>query len=244
MEPAQHVDALEADAAALADAAERAGLDAAVPSCPGWHVGDLVAHVGRVHRWATTIVVGRLTDAVPVDEPAPIPAGPELLAWYRATAAELVAALRAIDPDEPLWVWADAAPTAAFWIRRQALETVVHRWDAEAAAGAPGPIRPALGADGIDELLDVLLPTGRLGDLSGGNGETIHVHATDIAGEWLIRLDPGGPVVTRGHAKGDVAARGPAGRLLLLLWGRLGPADLEVFGDASLLERWRARVRP
>ncbi len=244
MEPRQHLVALAADSAALAEAAERAGLDAGVPSCPGWTVGDLVAHVGRVHRWATTVVAERHTEPVSVKGEPRAPGRPDLLGWYRQGAADLLAALRGVDPGEPMWVWANAESTAAFWIRRQAQETAVHRWDAEAAAGAPGVIDPLLGVDGIDELLDVLLPTGRLGDLTDGAGETLHLHATDTAGEWLIRFDAGGPVVTRGHAKGNAAARGPAGELLLLLWGRRRPAELEVLGDVALVEHWQALVRP
>jgi hypothetical protein len=50
-------------------------------------------------------------------------------------------------------------------------------------------------------------------------------------------------VVTREHAKGDVAARGTASSLLLFLYGRVPADDLEVFGDAALLARWRELVQ-
>jgi hypothetical protein len=49
----------------LADEGEAfaAALDgdatAAVPSCPGWSIVDLAAHVGSYHRWAADL----LTDA-------------------------------------------------------------------------------------------------------------------------------------------------------------------------------------
>ncbi len=46
----EHIDQLAAEGPRLADAAQRAGLDAAVPGCPGWQVRDLVTHVGGVHR--------------------------------------------------------------------------------------------------------------------------------------------------------------------------------------------------
>ena len=62
------------------------------------------------------------------------------------------------------------------------------------------------------------------------------------AGEWLARLTPDGVVVTAEHAKGDVAARGTASDLLLFLYGRVPAHDLEVFGDSSLLGRWRELV--
>ena len=67
-----------------------------------------------------------------------------------------------------------------------------------------------------------------------GDG-TVHLHCTDVDGEWLVARRDGEVTVTAEHAKGDVAARGSASDLLLFLWGRV-PADaLEVFGDADLL---------
>jgi hypothetical protein len=44
------------------------------------------------------------------------------------------------------------------------------------------------------------------------------------------------------HGKGNVAARGPASSLLLLLYRRLAPGEgnTEVFGDAAVLDRWLA----
>ncbi len=55
-------------------------------------------------------------------------------------------------------------------------------------------------------------------------------------------LSPDGLVVTREHAKGDVAARGTASDLLLFLYGRADADRLDVFGDAALLARWRELV--
>jgi predicted lipid carrier protein YhbT len=61
-------------------------------------------------------------------------------------------------------------------------------------------------------------------------------------GEWLVRFNGDDVTVTREHGKGDVAVRGPVEDLFLWLWGRI-PADrLEVFGDRSLLERYRQLV--
>jgi predicted lipid carrier protein YhbT len=72
-------------------------------------------------------------------------------------------------------------------------------------------------------------------------GPSIHVHCTDTEGEWLVQLPADGErVVTREHAKADVALRGPAEGLLLMLWGRLdsAAADLEVIGDTDVVNRW------
>src|SRR2546430_11806167 len=52
MEIAEHVNALRREGEWLADAAERAGLDAPVPPCAPWQVKDLLRHTGYVHRWA------------------------------------------------------------------------------------------------------------------------------------------------------------------------------------------------
>ncbi len=45
--------------------------------------------------------------------------------------------------------------------------------------------------------------------------------------------------VTREHAKGDVALRGAAGDVLLVLWGRMAIDDAEVdtFGSDDVLRR-------
>ena len=118
----------------------------------------------------------------------------------------------------------------------------MHRVDAESAAGTPTPLDAELAVDGIDEFLTVFLP--RLADNFGDVGDaTVHVHCTDVEGEWLVARRDGEITVTAEHAKGDVAARGSASDLALFLWGRV-PADaLEVFGDADLLARFREAIR-
>ena len=48
---------------------------------------------------------------------------------------ELVATLDAVDPELPAWNFAPQAKKAAFWHRRMAHETAIHRWDAQMAGG-------------------------------------------------------------------------------------------------------------
>jgi len=48
-----YIAAIRDNASALVDAAERAGLDAQVPSCPDWVVADLLEHIGTVHHGFT-----------------------------------------------------------------------------------------------------------------------------------------------------------------------------------------------
>ncbi|MEV4286740.1 maleylpyruvate isomerase N-terminal domain-containing protein [Nonomuraea bangladeshensis] len=72
--------------------------------------------------------------------------------------AGLRAEFAAREPGEATLTWYDPDQTVGFWIRRMALETVVHRIDAELAAGTPvTPVPDDLAADGVDEILTVML---------------------------------------------------------------------------------------
>lgn len=213
-----------------------------VPTCPEWTLVDLVTHVGWVHRWQEAqLRSDDPTTIVRIDRSGEIE--PDALSdWYHDGLMSLLGALDRTPPDRP-------APTfggpgvAAFWARRAAHETAIHRWDAEAAVDRAAPLDADQAIDIVDELLDVLAP-GRF-DATAWDGDevTIHLHATDIAGEWLVRLGREGVAATREHAKGDVAARGSASDLALLITGRVPPARLEVFGDASALDRWASAIR-
>ncbi len=226
---------------ALVDAAE-VDLHAPVPSAPGWDTAELLRHVGVV-LGRTSVILRTGTMERPTRDNGLLPEAPEdgVVDWYRARLTEVVADLEAIDDVErPVWAFSPAHRRAGFWPRRMTQETMVHRVDAEQAVGRPvEPIDPALGVDGIDELLTVFVPAFGA-DRTPGDGRTVHLHATDVEGEWLIRFAPGDVVVETGHAKGDAAVRGAAGDLLLWLWGRVSLDDLEVFGDRSAAEALRS----
>lgn len=235
----QYLEAITRESAALADAARLAGLDAPVPTCPGWTVADLLEHMGNVQRWAARTVATRPAERISRRDMSEAPPRAELLAWFHAAGRELVTTLAAADPAAPVWTFGPDG-TVRFWFRRQAHEVTVHRVDAERAAGRPAaPIAPDLAADGIDEWLGFAAAFGH--DALRGEGETVHLHCTDTAdgelGEWLLTLRPDGPGLERVHAKGDVAARGAASDLDLFVAGRVGVDALEVFGDGALLER-------
>jgi uncharacterized protein (TIGR03083 family) len=240
MQTLEYLDTLARDSDALADAAAAAGPNAPVPTCPGWTVSDLMVHMVQGDRWARSIVESRSTERVMPEMPDDAPTGAALVPYFRAGAQELVATLRTVPSDTSVWTFSSADRTARFWCRRRAQETAVHRVDAESAAGTPHPVDQTLAADGIDELLTVFLPRLAGGVVLDGS---IHVHCTDTEGEWLVRRDGDDLVVTREHAKGDVAARGTASDLLLFMWGRRPVSALEVFGDGDLLDRFRESIR-
>jgi uncharacterized protein (TIGR03083 family) len=240
MEYADYCDAIRRDGHALGAAAREAGVDRSVPSCPDWQVADLLGHVGRLHRWVATIVESEGDDPADHWSDAEPPPADVRLDWFAAGVDLLADALMRVDPAAAAWSWTDDR-TAGFWARRQANETAVHRWDAQLATGDAQPIDHALAVDGIDEFFG-LIPFWRHESRVRGTGESIHLHCTDGAGEWLVRIGTDGVLVTREHAKGDVAMRAPASDLLLFLWGRVDHSGAEVFGDASLLDRWQQLV--
>ncbi|WP_068165661.1 maleylpyruvate isomerase family mycothiol-dependent enzyme [Rhodococcus phenolicus] len=215
--------------------------DRPVPTCPGWTVERLIGHVGRVHRRAASwLTTGG--GSARIEQP---PAAEHLPDWVRCGLDDLLAAQDALDPGRTVATWSGPRPPS-FWIRRMAIETALHRVDGELAVSAATAIDTPLAVDGVDELFEVVLPPRGTGDLRRG-GETLHLHATDPdlaegVGEWLIGLGAETLTVEHAHAKGDVAVRGSASDLLLLLWNRLDSAGFEVFGDRAILERWRSAV--
>lgn len=256
METAEHIDALRAAGRELAEAARVAGPAAPVPACPGWQVRDLVAHIGGVHRWAAAYVAERRAEAMDAGERAryrdQMPDDAELVDWYAAAHADLVAALQAAPYDLECWTFLPAPSPLAFWARRQAHETLIHRIDAEAAAGKPGTLPDAaLAADGIDELLACFLTRPKSG-LRADPPRNLGVRASDVDEEWIVRVGPEkaevlhGPGCVRTRAEGgsaDCVVTGTAADLYLFLWNRTGTDRLRVDGDASLLDLWRESAR-
>jgi uncharacterized protein (TIGR03083 family) len=231
--------AVRRDGLGLADAAEAAGPATPVPGCPGWDVAELVWHLTEVQYFWADIVALRLQDPEAVARLERPEGFPALLARCRSGVEHLASTLAATDPATPVWTWA-RRKDAGFVIRHQAQEAAVHRWDAEQAAGRAFSIEPDLAADSIDEFLEHTAAWRNEG--APPVGGTVHLHATDAAGEWTISEDAAGALVVQaGHSKGEAALRGRASDLLLILYRRLGPEAAEAFGDAGVLERFLSR---
>ena len=230
---------LRENSAALAVAARAAGLSAAVPPCPGWDVEKLVRHIGRVQGGAAAVVKAR----GPVDRDAQpdMPKGEGCIEEFERRSVDLADALDALPEDFPIWNWFGIdPPIPGFYHRRMAQEVGVHRWDAEAAAGATAPIDAALAADGLDELFMTFLTFGPAEVDLGGS---MHLHATDADSEWFVTTVDRKLVATPEHAKADAAVRGSASDLLLFAWNRIAPAQLEVIGDASVPSAWAEKIK-
>jgi uncharacterized protein (TIGR03083 family) len=240
MDGIDYVSHVRADSERLASVLEDGPLDARIAACPEWDLRALAGHLGWVQRWATVAAANARAP-----ERGEVPRAPaddaELPGWFRSGAEALATTLAGLDPAAPTWHIFPAPQVGAVWPRRQAHETVMHRWDAEQAVGKVTPIDPVLAADGIDEYFVVMLPRRLERDVPAVPTGSLHVHCTDTAGEWTVRMVDGSLAVERAHAKGDAALRGPAEALLLRLWARPQPADaVEVIGDAAVAEQWFA----
>ena len=219
-----------------------------VPTTPDWTLTGLAEHVGFSYRWMMTIVATRATAPVrradilgrpKPDDPAELPA------WLREGAADLVDAVRSTGSTTPVWSWAGGTQPAEWWLQRNLYELVVHTADAALALDRPVTLDPELAAAGIDEWLTIL-PFIHADDLPDAlpPGRSLHLHAVD-GGEWLLRGTPDGLDWERGHTKANVAVRGPAGALYLLLSRRLSPdaPALEIHGDRPTLETWLSTTK-
>jgi uncharacterized protein (TIGR03083 family) len=235
MDPSVHLDHFTADTATLL-AAYREDPTAPAWEGLGWNRAQLLHHVANVHGWIRAQLQFGPSERIRLGSVESAPDGSELLEWFEAGAAELRELLVTMDLDATWPTWAGPQP-GTFFPRRMAQEAAVHRWDM-----VGGTIDAELAVDGVDELLSLFAPRLPADRLAGAEG-SIHLHATDTEGEWLVRFTPDGITFEHGHAKGDVAVRGGAQDLLLWTWNR-APVDerFEVFGDRGLLEAWRTAV--
>jgi uncharacterized protein (TIGR03083 family) len=242
--------ALRAEGAAfLAAVSEPGVVSAAVPSCPDWTVGDLVRHLGAVYRRtrmnAGSAGVDDHWGPVIVPDEAPAADDEGVVPWFAAEHSQLAAFLEELDPDLPTWNWAPQARVAAFWHRRMAHETAVHRWDAQVASRLPEPLESKLAGDTVAEALDTFLPAGRRRSPADVTG-LAHLTATDVGQEWYVRLRGAGIALLDTDTLLDddahparAAASGTASDLALALWGRVTFDVVETAGDIALLEALR-----
>ncbi|MFF5536721.1 maleylpyruvate isomerase family mycothiol-dependent enzyme [Streptomyces cinerochromogenes] len=244
METAEFLEILDREGRLLAASAGAAGTDAKVPTCPEWQVRDLVRHTGTVHRWAAALVADGHTTPRPLDDPPELD-GAELVDWYRDGHRLLVDTLAAAPADLECWTFhpAPSPSPLAFWTRRQAHETTVHRYDAEAArGGTPSPVARDFAVDGIDELLRGFHARSR-SRLRSEEPRVLRVRAVDAGPDavWTVRLTAEPPVTVRaedGPAEAELS--GPAELLYLALWNRTAPP--RVTGDPALAALWRERA--
>ncbi|MDX6371610.1 MAG: hypothetical protein QOD98_598 [Nocardioidaceae bacterium] len=233
---AQHLAGLSDAMRAFVRYADRAGLEAPVPTCPDWTVLDLVAHQGMVHRWAAALLRGeRPSDEEVAAYETSGRDSEHPLAWLAAGASALSEAVNGAPEDlEALVFLNDAPPAREFWARRQCHETTMHAVDALAASLGRPPrpdevwIDPELAGDGIDELLGGFLTRSR-SRLRCDADAMLVVCPEDLADWWEVSMGPR-PAVTSRHTAArlpsddaDWELTGTAVELYLRLWNRTDP---------------------
>ncbi len=240
MKITEFVEILEREGELLAEQAERAGTDALVPTCPPWRIADLLLHTGGVHRWAASYVREAAVEPAPFPDPPEL-VGAELPAWFREGHAALVRTLAEAPADVQCWTFLPTAPPSAlaFWARRQAHETTVHRMDAEAALGvAFSPVSPEFAEDGVDELLTGFHARPR-SRVRTDRPRVLRIRAADTGAVWTVHLSQEPPRTVLGDAgPADCEVTADAAWLYAALWNRLPLAGPGVTGDDSLARLW------
>jgi len=233
-----HLEGLRSALVAFVRYADRAGLQARVPTTPDWTVRQLVAHQGMVHRWAAALVRGEHVDPDAVELEGR--SAPDPLDWLRDGAIEVVQAIHEAPDDlDALVFLRDAPPARRFWARRQCHETTMHAVDALSAALGRYPkaddtwISTELALDGIDELLTGFITRSK-SRLRSQEPMTILVEPTDSDRAWLVHVSDQPAVTERigwssselasvsrpSPAEADVVLTAHAVALYLTLWNR------------------------
>lgn len=228
---------------------------ARVPTCPDWTVRDLLQHLTEVHGFWAAVIGDRLTGAAISEfeqkRPA-LPDDPVQLQELRGEAtSELLKALNGREPSEPAWSWFAPDQTVDFTWRMQTHETIMHRVDAELAAGLPNsPIDPEIAADGIGHVVDVMwawAPADIVRTVTG----IVEIRASDTGRSWLVNTirwsgtawgqtftgQPGCERVDVGEP--DATISGTAEDLDLLVWTR-ADRNIARSGDPIVLSEFQA----
>jgi uncharacterized protein (TIGR03083 family) len=233
--------------------------EARVPSCPDWNAADLLWHLATVQGWWAEVLSARPERPEEVDPPRP-ETYDGLLAAYDEWSAALATALDGAAPAEEAWNWSDDH-TVGFILRRQAHEALIHRVDAELAAGLPSELDPVLASDGVHEVLDVMFggcpPWGTWTPSDDG---LVRVDTTDTGEQFWLRFgifsgtSPESGTSYDGEedfhvvpapecdVEPEAVIDGPSAALDLWLWHRGDDAAVSVAGDEAMVARFRAVV--
>lgn len=223
----QYLIHLNSDYRLLAAAIPGAPVD--VPSCPGWTTDDLAKHIAQVYLHQAFVV-----------ESGNAPENKEHLSLYPRTEdflefmgwgfAAITKALDVNRPERSTWSWHHSDHSVDFWFRRMAHETVIHRIDAELAAGSVTPIDEALALDGVDEVLDFLPLLGSWPEAPNVNFGIVSIVASTKSGErlWDVNFTNEAATVSatdESNPNARLVISGDAEAMDLYLWGRIDSSD-------------------
>jgi len=240
MDNSRYLECLDEEYSLLRDAAAAADLTVPVPSCPGWTMDDLIHHVAEVYLHKVTLM---RTGEWPARWPPRSLADEPRLALLARAYGELTAEFAARGPDAATPTWYEQDQSVAFWFRRLAQETVIHRIDAEQAAGLlPTRVPDDLAMDGIDEVLNRFLSYFSPEGIAGMKGE--HLADEDCTETIIVAAGNASWTVWPSRTREIAVADGVHGEpratiaaapdpLLRWLWGRAGDEVVRVDGDPA-----------
>ena len=127
------------------------------------------------------------------------------------------------------------------WARRQASEIAIHRFDAEQARGITSRFDPHFANDMLDELLVGFAARPR--PLAVERPQVMHVHAVDTDEHWYVSMGPEDTETSRDGAAADLTLTGTAADLYVRLWNRMPGTDIEMTGNADLMDLWNGNFR-
>jgi uncharacterized protein (TIGR03083 family) len=261
-----YLDRFRRNRAAILEAAAL-GFDRPITGCPGWDVAALTAHMGRVYtfwlKWVSERPRGYSREAfneIIHERDARLPgynawegAGfpkdsrPDgIVPFARQAGDDLDAALIDLDPADTVWTFVPGHQTGAFVFRRLAMETTIHRWDAEDAHGIARPIDEALARDGIDEMLMMFQnDPGYDANRERRHGQTLLLREDPGLGQdtapgfrRLVSFDHAGIGTSKDGGPADATITGTASDLWLFIMGRRSPEEMRIEGDANLAASW------
>ena len=248
LDPEAVREALLTETDLLADLYRDSDPTTPVPTCPGWTLGQLVAHVGGAHRWTATMVRRRSTEKVDYAEVPDVRRPHDQQAaveWLRDSARQIIAAVGETGSDVPVWTPFGVLRPAEWWIRRRLHEGTGHRADALLALGREVVMAPAIAADGLSELLDLIAIGSPWFGMPLEDGDTLALTATDSDAVWSVARS-GGTVAWSGvpAAAAAVVVSGAAVDLYLLALRRISADDarLVISGDPKVLDTWLDRT--
>lgn len=220
-------------------------LAALVPTCPEWDVAALCDHLARVYQGRTYVI--EHAELKPADDFVSREENVDPIDWVRDWSTALDRALLDRADDTPSITFMPESTNVHFWRRRMALETLVHRTDAELAVGDVTAMNEDLSADGVDELL-WFGPEDTDNEPADRTGRPTVLELISANRRWVVTLGESGLATSETVASRDATVFGSAPAFLLALSGRdiegigadrFGVGSLVVEGDPLAFDRLR-----
>ncbi len=211
-------------------------LETPVPNCPGWAVVDVLNHLasglGLAYPVAMATAPGTPTELVfsAVAWPTTAASGRAAIEQFSANLDGCIRAFEVADPNASCWTYAGSG-VAAFWFRRAAIETALHRIDVEEALATTTSMSAERTRDAIVETLEFALPFA-ITSTAAPSG-SLRVESDELDLRFDLEVGPASP---------EANISGPGDVLLRALWGRQ-PADSDragfvIEGDAAVADEW------